>query len=58
MSVFQKRITVSCVPLVAFEVFTFDIAKWWPMETHSVSASNGTLPANLIVSGHEGDRLV
>ena len=58
MSVLQKRITLNCAPLVAFEVFTYDMAKWWPMKTHSVSAGNCTLPANLIVERKEGGRIV
>jgi len=58
MAVLQKRITLTCAPVVAFEVFTFDMSKWWPMDTHSVSAGNNTLPANLIVERAEGGRIV
>ena len=58
MSVLQKRITLNCAPIVAFEVFTSDMSKWWPMDTHSISAGNNTLPASLIVERAEGGRIV
>lgn len=58
MKVLQKRITLDCAPVVAFEVFSFDMAKWWPMDTHSVSAGNNTLPANLILERAEDGRIV
>lgn len=58
MSVLQKRITLNCAPIVAFEVFTSEMSKWWPMETHSISAGNNTLPASLIVERAEGGRIV
>ena len=58
MSVLQKRIMLDCAPVIAFEVFTYDMAKWWPMETHSISAGNATLPANLIVERKEDGRIV
>lgn len=49
MKVLQKRITLDCAPVLAFRVFTNDMAKWWPMDTHSVSAGNNVLPAKLIL---------
>lgn len=58
MSVLQKRITLRCAPVIAFEVFTYDMSKWWPMETHSVSAGNNNLPANLIVERKEDGRII
>lgn len=58
MPVLQKRITLKCAPVVAFDVFTFDMAKWWPMDTHSVSAGIDKLPAILIVERKEGGRIV
>lgn len=58
MSVLQKRITLNCAPIVAFEVFTSEMAKWWPMDTHSISAGNNTLPASLIVERSEDGRIV
>lgn len=58
MSVLQKRVTLDCAPVIAFEVFTYDMAKWWPMESHSISAGNATLPANLIVERKENGRII
>ncbi len=58
MSVLQKRIAIDCAPVIAFEVFTYNMAKWWPMDTHSVSAGSGALPANLIVERKENGRIV
>ncbi|MCK4862507.1 MAG: hypothetical protein KAS85_11395 [Rhodobacteraceae bacterium] len=58
MSVLQKRVTLDCAPVIAFEVFTYDMAKWWPMESHSISAGNATLPANLIVERKEDGRII
>lgn len=58
MSILQKKISLDCAPIVAFEVFTSDMSKWWPMETHSISAGNKTLPASLIIERTEGGRIV
>ena len=58
MSVLQKRIVLDCAPVVAFKVFTYDMAKWWPMDAHSISAGNGKLPANLIVERKEDGRIL
>lgn len=33
-----KTITVPCTPQEAFDYFTRDFAKWWPMHSHSVVA--------------------
>jgi uncharacterized protein YndB with AHSA1/START domain len=32
----RKSVTVSATPAQAFDLFTRDIATWWPLETHSV----------------------
>jgi uncharacterized protein YndB with AHSA1/START domain len=32
----RKTLTVDCSPERAFDVFTTEIASWWPMTTHSI----------------------
>ena len=32
----EKSIYVACTPERAFEVFTHEVATWWPVATHSV----------------------
>ncbi|MEC9343820.1 MAG: SRPBCC domain-containing protein [Pseudomonadota bacterium] len=44
----RKAIEVGCDPATAFEIFTARIADWWPMETNSISAMQGT-PARALV---------
>jgi uncharacterized protein YndB with AHSA1/START domain len=34
----RREVTVACDPQHAFETFTYGIATWWPLETHSVAA--------------------
>ena len=42
----------------AFDVFTRDINDWWPLETHSVRASTGFGPPDMLhVERWEGGRL-
>ncbi len=36
-----KTVTVNATPDRAFDVFVHRIAKWWPLDGHVVSASNG-----------------
>lgn len=32
----RKTVTVDCNPKRAFEIFTAEVASWWPMKTHSI----------------------
>ena len=32
----EKTVHVACAPARAFEVFTAEIARWWPLATHTV----------------------
>lgn len=57
MSVLQKRIVLDCAPVIAFEVFTYDMANWWPMDSHSISAGSGAFPSKLIVERKENGRI-
>lgn len=43
-----KTVTVATSPERAFEVFTANIASWWPGVPHSVSARDGKPPRNII----------
>jgi len=36
-----KEITVPLTPERAFQLFTDEIADWWPLDSHSLSASDG-----------------
>ena len=38
--VVEKSVTVSVPVERAFEVFTAEIATWWPLKTHSVADKN------------------
>ena len=39
---------VAATPEKAFEVFTEDIASWWPMATHSVEGHQGGSPETVV----------
>ena len=58
MSVLQKKITLDCAPVVAFDVFTRQMPKWWPVDSHSVSAGSGDVPATLIVERKRDGQIV
>lgn len=49
-----KIVTVSATPEHAFEVFTANIARWWPGQPHSVSARDGKAPRDIIFEARPG----
>ena len=53
-----KEITVPVSQNEAFQVFTSQIARWWPVKTHSLSASDGKLPRNVTIAPHAGGAIV
>ncbi|MBM7068301.1 SRPBCC domain-containing protein [Actibacterium sp. 188UL27-1] len=53
----HKTITVPLPPDHAFELFTAGINKWWPGDTHSLSARDGRAPRQLDVDPHQGGRI-
>lgn len=52
-----KSIEVSCDPATAFEIFTKRIAKWWPLDGHSVSAMSGHTAKLLTLEPRNGGLL-
>lgn len=54
----RKRILVPVPPEAAFDLFTGDIAKWWPGESHSLSAADNTTPKDIRVDPFEGGHIV
>lgn len=53
----KKTITVPLRPEQAFSLFTDDLAKWWPVDSHSVSAAKGDLPRDVKVDRHAGGHI-
>ncbi|MEO0425254.1 MAG: SRPBCC domain-containing protein [Pseudomonadota bacterium] len=51
----EKTITVPVSAARAFELFTSHVGRWWPLETHSVSAQMAQAPAaSCAFDAHEG----
>ena len=53
----EKEITVPVPPSRAFEVFTADIARWWPVASHSVSSATGDRPQDVVFETHVGGHI-
>ena len=53
----EKSVTVPLSVDQAFDLFTGDIAKWWPGETHSLSASTGERPVDIEVDPRLGGKI-
>jgi len=49
-----KEITVPVSAKRAFDIFTRDIANWWPGASHSLSASAHKLPRNISITPKVG----
>ena len=54
----EKTVTVPLPPHEAFDLFTKDIAKWWPLDSHSLSASDGQTAANVTIDPREGGQII
>jgi uncharacterized protein YndB with AHSA1/START domain len=52
----RKSVTVPLSAEQAFDLFTRDIARWWPSQ-HSQSARMGGLPATIEIEPHKGGRI-
>lgn len=54
----EKSVQVPLAPSDAFRVFTSDIALWWPLDTHSLSAQNGQSAQSVAVEPRIGGKIV
>ncbi len=52
-----KTITVPCPPAQAFQLFTRDIASWWPLDKNSVSAMSGKVARDIELDPREGGEI-
>ena len=52
----RRSIHVEATPERAFDVFTGSIGSWWPLETHSIGAMQGSPPQELHLEPREGGR--
>ncbi len=52
-----KTITVPCPPERAFDLFTRDIAKWWPLDKNSVSAMSGHVARDILLDPQLGGEI-
>jgi uncharacterized protein YndB with AHSA1/START domain len=50
----RKSVTVPLRPDAAFRLFTEGMGRWWPGETHSVSAARGGRPRAITVTPGAG----
>ncbi len=48
----RKTITVPLDPSSAFDLFTGGIARWWPVESHSLSGAAASVRVEPRVGGH------
>lgn len=51
-----KTITVPCSPSRAFDIFTQDIATWWPLDGHASSAADGKAALSVSIEPKVGGR--
>ncbi len=54
----RKTFSVPLPPEAAFDRFTAGIGGWWPLGTHSLSASEGKVAQEVRVEPHVGGRVV
>ncbi len=55
LSPLVKSVTVAAPPERAFELFTSDIGRWWPLVSHSVGADSAT---SVVMECRPGGRIV
>ncbi|MCG6902984.1 MAG: SRPBCC domain-containing protein [Rhodobacter sp.] len=53
-----KSITVPLTPGRAFDLFTRDIADWWPLDSHSLSARDGAPAKSVSIPPQTGGEIV
>ncbi len=54
----QKTLHIPLRPKTAFDLFTNNLDKWWPTESHSLSAGEGETPNSVTVERHTGGHIV
>lgn len=52
-----KSIDVSIDPDKAFEIFTAEISKWWPLDSHSIAARHGEPAKNVTIEPKIGGEI-
>ena len=50
----RKTLQVDCSPERAFEIFTSEVASWWPAKTHSIHHDNVT---DVVLEPREGGEM-
>lgn len=53
-----KDLHVPLRPKDAFRLFTEDLAAWWPVDSHSLSAAHGELPRDVTVEPRIGGQII
>ncbi|MEM9550292.1 MAG: SRPBCC domain-containing protein [Pseudomonadota bacterium] len=53
----EKSVHVPLPPDEAFRVFTDDIALWWPLDSHSLSASRGDVAETVAMEPRTGGKV-
>jgi uncharacterized protein YndB with AHSA1/START domain len=53
----RRSITVSCPPEHAFEVFTEQMASWWPTDRYSLAAETDATVADVVLEPRDGGRM-
>lgn len=53
----RKTVTVPLTPDQAFDLFTTGMGRWWPGDTHSLSARDGKSPQRLEVEPRRGGQI-
>ena len=52
-----RSVTVQCPVERAFEVYTSGMARWWPLESHSVAAGSGRRATSAVIEPRVGGRM-
>ncbi len=53
----EKTVHVPLPPQDAFEIFVRDISKWWPLDTHSLSAQGGKTARSVSIEQRTGGKI-
>jgi len=58
LDIIEKTIVVPLSPKDAFETFTKDLARWWPLQSHSLSAGEKRLPKDVKIEEKKGGQII